>query len=1729
MHSTIRIFISSPGDVASERQIAGKVIEQIQGKYWSFVRIDDVFWEDRAVRATAHYQDELINPGDCEIVVGILFSRLGSPLPPKFQKLEGTTPTGTEWELEEAFAAYDASLEETGDPETAKPDILVYRRKEKVSGKNKEDSEDTEAKKQRAALEEYLTENYFNEDGTISRPLLGYESNDDFESKFRSHLEELVLRMIPGLKQGDEPPPISGCPFKGLSAFHFDDHDRYFGRNREIREVIDRLVDRKEKGPGFLLIYGASGYGKSSLMRAGVAPTVTRPGAIDSIEDSTWRTVLLEPNREQGPLSERLARVILKEPTKKETERQASDKSAPISGLPEVRKQAIPSPESPEAFWDVASLSRHFDHQEDYVFAVAAIQTALEGENARLLIQLDQLEEVFGKEIEDSERDSFFRALLALSHCSRVWILATMRSEFFPRIAESTYLKTLVGGDGGYILSPPGAQMLNEIVRFPALAARLQYGRTTQVRNIAGEPSTAEFLSDQIYNDALKNPDALPLLEFCLTQLYEDTLGEDGTPSSDTLSWDYYENMGGLYGSIVSAAERTYSELPSAIQNKSNFARLFSSLVHVEPSTDAESRRRADLKQLEAQAGLGPIVAAFRDAKLLVTDQETSVDDKGKSQTVVFLAHDCLLTHWEELATWIDKHRGDLRALQRLREQTELYEQNGKQKNDLLSAARLSEAKDVEESGLFHLEEGEREFLGRSQHEAARKLRRLKGAAALFAVLAVVAAFFGFVAKRESQESDRNAAEAKKNAKEAQRQTEEAVAASDTANQTIRESAIKAWGTATEAFDSELNHAKGFAYLAEAVRLNERLPENLVIDAIYLDSQLRTIGNPVVDGGFPTAVISNSTRLHDPIFSEDGRFLVAQTFMPSKIVVWDANKDYHEISNTLASGPYRYFRFLPGTSKFFGIPNERSTQLVIRKAGKGEIVTLSHDEKVYHAFVSSNLLCTSAPYASKLWDIKTLDEVDLNISFYFEIKSISQDGKKVIGVTRNESIELYDLVEQRAIIDSIDPTRTVHWADFTPSGDTFATAEYPRSNMQIFCIIKLWDVETNTQLGGEIEHRYRGGHPAFSSDGSMMATAASRGVEIHSTSTGELIRTLNPGRDIDVEVVRFTPNGLNIASSCSDGTIRFWNVFTGEPTYPPLKHPISPSTMAFKPNGTSIATTSLQGGLDEISQMQIWELYGKNIRKRCQIMRFHGGLRKIVKVAEGRGIIGINSKGNALLRQLDSEDHFPIEPIKDRIIDIFPSPIGDSIAVTEANGFVSLRGGENFQSVLEQFEFNGNMHSVQFSQDGNAILFLIEQVNVKGDRPVTARIFCFADGVWAERKSIYGVSLETILAPNGDHLVSATTSGLRVLKIGEATEVWRSSANFGVFPETATDVIISPDGQRVAAGFRNGGILMGDIRTAQFNYSCKLEPRHSRVKASPFENSDITSLDYSGNSDLLAVSSNNGDVTLFRTIGNNVNQVGRFSHQGPVKNVCFSNDNRLLLTVSSNTFDESKSGVFQARLWDVDTQSPVGFPIFLERDYAGCRFLEGGTQFFAGHRDGTVEIWKVPNRIGWDELSNLLHVIGGAIIGENGRLRTLTYEDRIKTRNLLLQNRESSEFDLLVRLILNDLKSGDGGQLADFAISNRIFSEIDWLSFKDGQSDRLELAFRASASDPSNPLPYFAIAHSLSDIHKANFYAHFGDSLLGSYEGNRSKMEGAVDRWKKKIEGKKKPQFPLKQ
>src|SRR4051794_6125950 len=120
MPTPLRIFLSSPGDVPEERLRAGLIIQKLARDYAPFFAITPYLWEYEPMLASGHFQDAIEPPSAADIVVLVLWSRLGTPLPDRFKGLDGRVPvTGTEWEFEDALAANRAK---------GAPDLLAYRR-----------------------------------------------------------------------------------------------------------------------------------------------------------------------------------------------------------------------------------------------------------------------------------------------------------------------------------------------------------------------------------------------------------------------------------------------------------------------------------------------------------------------------------------------------------------------------------------------------------------------------------------------------------------------------------------------------------------------------------------------------------------------------------------------------------------------------------------------------------------------------------------------------------------------------------------------------------------------------------------------------------------------------------------------------------------------------------------------------------------------------------------------------------------------------------------------------------------------------------------------------------------------------------------------------------------------------------------------------------------------------------------------------------------------------------------------------------------------------------------------------------------------------------------------------------------------------------------------------------------------------------------------------------------
>src|ERR1700722_13279206 len=107
----LRIFVSSPGDVLAAREVAAQVIEKIAQDYARHFAIEPYLWEHEPMLASGHFQDAIDPPSVFDVVILILWSRLGTPLPEetkvrKYHGIDDRAPvTGTEWEFEDALRA----------------------------------------------------------------------------------------------------------------------------------------------------------------------------------------------------------------------------------------------------------------------------------------------------------------------------------------------------------------------------------------------------------------------------------------------------------------------------------------------------------------------------------------------------------------------------------------------------------------------------------------------------------------------------------------------------------------------------------------------------------------------------------------------------------------------------------------------------------------------------------------------------------------------------------------------------------------------------------------------------------------------------------------------------------------------------------------------------------------------------------------------------------------------------------------------------------------------------------------------------------------------------------------------------------------------------------------------------------------------------------------------------------------------------------------------------------------------------------------------------------------------------------------------------------------------------------------------------------------------------------------------------------------------------------------
>jgi transcriptional regulator with XRE-family HTH domain len=504
--------------------------------------------------------------------------------------------------------------------------------------------------------------------------------------KIVKELEEVWLAHQETPMPPETPPdlPEPRNPYKGLKAFGNEDREDFFGRDQLIEELVEGV--RVSLMPGqanrLLAVVGPSGSGKSSVVLAGLVPRL-QVGALPG--SAEW--LYLDPMVPgQNPLAS-LAQIL-------------------AMFLPERSLQTLR-----EDLEDDSTRGLHL---------LAGMIVKRSG--AKVLLCIDQFEEVFTQTSSQEEREQFLAVLMTAitEPDGPVILILTMRSDFDDRPMSYPRLSTLMEARRHPVL-PMTLNELQMTIEKPAIHPNVQL------------TFEGTLMSDLLF-DVYGQEGALPLLQFTLDLLFQKRNGH-------LLTQQAYEEIGGVKGALAKHAEDTYGALPSEEHRK--LARvLFLRLLDPGMTEQDTTRRRAAQIELEVTNPeqtrmLQETANAFIRARLLTTN------DVANTSTVE-VSHEALIREWKRISDWLHAAREDIRVQQTISKDVIEWERHRHSKDRLYRGSQLREARAWAKRSLPS--KSETIFLRAS---AGRRRRSLVNVVVIFLLLMSTTGMVGWLLSRD--------------------------------------------------------------------------------------------------------------------------------------------------------------------------------------------------------------------------------------------------------------------------------------------------------------------------------------------------------------------------------------------------------------------------------------------------------------------------------------------------------------------------------------------------------------------------------------------------------------------------------------------------------------------------------------------------------------------------------------------------------------------------------------------------------------------------------------------------------------------------------------------------------------------------------------------------------------------------------------------------------------------
>jgi WD40 repeat protein/serine/threonine protein kinase len=893
------------------------------------------------------------------------------------------------------------------------------------------------------------------------------------------------------------PEPMN--PYKGLHAFQSTDARDFFGREEQIEQLLHRM-DEDHAWSRFLAVIGPSGSGKSSLVRAGVIPSL-RAGALPN--SKTWFFVEMLPD------------------------------AAPIEQLLVALMQVAAD--------DLLEIHAMLKENEDGILKAA--EHILPDDGSELVILIDQFEEVFTL-VEDEATRAHFMAMIrraVTDPTSRVRIIITLRADYYDRPLQYTDFGELLRTRMETVL-PLSASGLERAIIAPAERVGVSF---------------ESGLVAQIVSEMNQQIGALPLLQYALTELFERRAGW-------VMTSEAYNDIGGAVGALANRADELYQGMTETGQQltrqmflrlvtlgegaedtrrRATFDEMLSLSSNVELMRDVmDTYARYRLLSLDHDPDTRkPTVEVAHEAILREWERlrgwlNNSRDDIRQERTLAQLTQE-----------WDTAHRDKSYLLSGSR--LEIFDTWSETTELALTPTEQAylQASTTQRKTLLEQERARQAREDKLERRSRSILTALVGVFGLAALIAVALTIIAFEARDSAQTSFLRA--------ERIRLSAQAQIALDSGDDVLIPALLSLrslrLGYSPEA-DSTLLAAlsKGFSeqqYIGHT-------GEVISVDFSPNGKFMVTASN---DG---TAILwdveTSNDLLHiegheglvvNAIFSRDGRQILTAS-ADGTVRFWSAQTGNEMRQLPQHESPVWALAWSPDNSVI--LTSDESHKAYLWNAESGELLheLSAHSDIVNHGFFSPDglyVVTGSFDNTAILWDVQTGEQVRVFRGHTGCVcgGDFSPDGQSIVTASYDQTARLWDVTTGDEIQRYSGHLNIVLDARFAPDGESILTASQDKT-------ARLWDTATGQEVEQFVGHTSGVNGIAFADDNRFILTAsndstarlwdtqAEREPRVFTTAFSTLQAT-------NILYLEQFPDGRILATGSANGSIRFWSVGRG--------------------------------------------------------------------------------------------------------------------------------------------------------------------------------------------------------------------------------------------------------------------------------------------------------------------------------------------------------------------------------------------------------------------------------------------------------------------------------------------------------------------------------------------------------------------------------------------------------